>query len=600
MKPFPLRSVCAGLLALFLGLLPAPAAPLDQVDLTVSGGDRTVRALIEGNSLLWARRRAPQSAAVDVFADAQADYARLIAALYDAGYYSAVISIRLDGREAADIAPLDAPAEVRRADLRIDPGPRFTFSQASLAPLAPGTELPEGFASGKPASSGMIRQAAEAAIIGWRERGHAKAAIASADLTADHEAATLAALVDLEPGPKLRFGDLTISGNDRMRANRIRKIAGLTPGTPFTGSALEAAESRLLRTGIFSAVTIEEAASATPEGLLPLSLSLQETAPRRYSFGLELSSRDGVNLNGEWLHRNLWGGGERFSLGFAISNLTPSLAGTDYSARIGLERPASPFPGTTGGVFFDLESLDEPDFTQQAGSFGLNFAHVFSPELSADLGLSFAYSSGTDALGAYAHRSLSLPLGLTWDRRDQPNDATRRFLIDLEAKPFLGFGATENGLRMTFDARGYAGLGPDRRLVLAARLQGGAILGASPLGAPRDELFYSGGGGTVRGQPYQSLGITQVTPGGTLETGGTGFLAASLEARVRISPTFGAVAFVDVGTVGAPGTRGSHAGAGIGLRYQTGFGPVRVDLAVPLGGAAGGGPLVYVGLGQAF
>ena len=195
-------------------------------------------------------------------------------------------------------------------------------------------------------------------------------------------------------------------------------------------------------------------------------------------------------------------------------------------------------------------------------------------------------------------------MGLTWDRRDQPNDATKRFLMDFEVKPFLGFGDTEDGARLTFDLRGYRALDENKRFVVAARVQGGSIMGASPLGAPRDQLFYSGGGGTVRGQPYQSLGIEVATPGGPVETGGTTFLGGSVEGRLRINDTYGAVAFFDIGTVsdGGLGDGGGqvHSGAGIGLRYQTGFGPLRVDLATPIGGTTGDGVQVYVGLGQAF
>jgi translocation and assembly module TamA len=119
------------------------------------------------------------------------------------------------------------------------------------------------------------------------------------------------------------------------------------------------------------------------------------------------------------------------------------------------------------------------------------------------------------------------------------------------------------------------------------------------LQTPRDNLFYSGGGGTVRGQAYQSLGVT-VNDGGTdIGIGGNQFLAGSLEARVRVTETIGVVGFVDMGLVGLQGGDSDwHGGAGVGLRYATGVGPVRLDLAGPIHG--GTGIQIYVGLGQAF
>jgi translocation and assembly module TamA len=125
------------------------------------------------------------------------------------------------------------------------------------------------------------------------------------------------------------------------------------------------------------------------------------------------------------------------------------------------------------------------------------------------------------------------------------------------------------------------------------------VLGADLLGTPRDDLFYSGGGGTVRGQPFQSLGVT-VNDGGTdITIGGNRFLAGSLEARVKVTEKLGLVGFVDMGLVGDGTASDWQAGAGLGVRYATGIGPVRLDLALPVHGD-GSRAQIYVGLGQAF
>ena len=75
--------------------------------------------------------------------------------------------------------------------------------------------------------------------------------------------------------------------------------------------------------------------------------------------------------------------------------------------------------------------------------------------------------------------------------------------------------------------RGYYPLGD--RLVLAGRAQFGVVQGPALGDTPRDFLFYSGGGGTVRGQPYRSLGVTS----GGVTSGGQGFAASSVELRMR-------------------------------------------------------------------
>jgi translocation and assembly module TamA len=105
----------------------------------------------------------------------------------------------------------------------------------------------------------------------------------------------------------------------------------------------------------------------------------------------------------------------------------------------------------------------------------------------------------------------------------------------------------------------------------------------------------------VRGFPFQSIGPR--TASGQ-PAGGDGLLEASLELRLRFGAEWGAVAFVDAGAVseeGIPGLSDLSVGAGIGVRYHTPIGPVRVDLATPLTSSAGDSPVqLYIAIGQAF
>ena len=154
---------------------------LDRVQFTVSSPDDDLGTALRAASALLALSN-EEDQPDQVLAAARAEYGRLVGALYAQGHYSAVVSVLLDGREAAGIAPLDAPQRVSRIEVRVDPGPQFRFSQTSVTPLAPETELPDGFAPGEPAQSGLVRQAVTAGVDGWRAQGHAKTRVTGQDV----------------------------------------------------------------------------------------------------------------------------------------------------------------------------------------------------------------------------------------------------------------------------------------------------------------------------------------------------------------------------------------------------------------------------------
>jgi translocation and assembly module TamA len=129
----------------------------------------------------------------------------------------------------------------------------------------------------------------------------------------------------------------------------------------------------------------------------------------------------------------------------------------------------------------------------------------------------------------------------------------------------------------------------------------GQASGVGVFGLPPDQRFYAGGSATVRGYRYQTLGpqFADQKP-----TGGTAIATGTVEVRQRILSSYGVVGFVDVGQVsanGAPFTSNWHAGAGVGARYYTPIGPIRLDVAVPLNKLPGGDSFeLYIGIGQAF
>lgn len=583
-----------------------PVAAESRIEFRVLGQSGKIEDNLRSASAVLSARREKKSAPEDLFAAARAEYGPLVNTLYAMGHYSPVIHVLIDGREAAEIPPLDAPASIGKITVTVDPGPRFRFSTATVSPLTRDTRLPEGFAPGKVAESGLVREAVQSGIDGWREVGHAKAKVAGQQVVADHATQRLSAEVALDPGPRLRFGSLIIKGEERMRPRRIHKIAGLPEGSTYSPEDLERSADRLRRTGVFSSVTLTEAETIRAPDLLDITATVVEEKLHRYSIGAEVASFDGLDLTGYWLHRNLMGGGERLKIEGEISNIGAQASGVDYSLGLSLDRPATITPDTTLGFTTEIGHLNEEDYTADVATLGTNLSHYFSDRLTGRLGLEYSYAKVEDVVDVYTYKHLALPIGVTWDNRDNKLDARKGTYLDAEFRPFLGFGFTDSGAQIKADGRAYKTFGDTRGVTLAGRAQIGAVFGSDLLQTPRDYLFYSGGGGSVRGQPYQSLGVIAGPRSLGAGIGGMAFAAVSGEIRARVSEKIGVVGFADAGYVGGMEFGDSlgdwHAGAGLGLRYNTGFGPIRLDIAAPVGGSrdTGDGVQFYVGIGQAF
>ena len=152
---------------------------------------------------------------------------------------------------------------------------------------------------------------------------------------------------------------------------------------------------------------------------------------------------------------------------------------------------------------------------------------------------------------------------------------------------------------MQVDASTYKSFGS--RVVLAGRVRLGTIAGA-----PRDAIapsrrFYAGGGASVRGYGYQDIGPRDPN---NVPIGGRSLSEFSIEARVKAFGNFGVVPFFDGGNIYTsplPKFTDFRYGAGIGLRYYSSFGPIRLDIGTPLNPQKGDARVaVYVSLGQAF
>jgi translocation and assembly module TamA len=197
----------------------------------------------------------------------------------------------------------------------------------------------------------------------------------------------------------------------------------------------------------------------------------------------------------------------------------------------------------------------------------------------------------------------AIPLTLGYDGSDSLLDPTRGFRLSGWISPeYSGHGKSLGYVRSQIDASAY--YPASDRVVVAGRVRLGSILGASDFDLAPSRRFYSGGGGSVRGYGYQQLGPKDMAGD---PIGGRGLAEFSLEARIRLAQfggNFGIVPFFDGGSLttrAMPDLSKWRLAAGAGVRYYSTFGPIRIDVGIPLNRQKGDGPFaVTVSLGQAF
>ncbi len=562
-----------------------------------------VNERLETASLLVPLSQREQSNPQDVLAAAQAEYGRIVGTLYDEGYFAPVVNVVVDGREAASISPLAAPGRIGRIEVRVAAGPQFQFGETALGPLPTGAETPPEFRRGETATTRAIRDAVDSGIEDWRDAGYAKVALSDQQITARHPQRQLDVRVALDPGPLLRFGALKVRGNQAVRTDRIIDIAGLPTGEVFDPEEVRRAAVRLRRAGVFSVAALSEAERIGPNNTLDIEAQFVEEKPRRFGFGAEVSSTDGLGLEAFWLHRNLFGGAERLRLEAAIEGIGGRTGGEDFSLSARFTRPATFNEDTDFFALAQIESLNEESFSSDRVSLEAGIRRYASEQREYTFGLGLTRAQTEDAFGERDYTIFTLPASAEFDYRDNELNAKSGYYALASLTPFAAISGTQSGLRTYLDGRAYRTFGASEGLTFALRGQLGSLAGPSLEDAPTDFLFYSGGGGTVRGQDFQSLGIDL---GGGQEIGGRSFLGLSGELRVKTTDKLSLVGFYDAGFISEDafpdGSNGEwHSGAGFGVRYDTGIGPIRFDVGVPVSGPDDNtGFEIYIGIGQAF
>ncbi len=503
---------------------------------------------------------------------------------------------------------LPDPAPVSVA---VDPGPLFHFGVIQIDGMPPDPLTREDkdalklddwtLTKGAVARSGAILFTEGRLIEVWRQRGHPKAEIATRNVIADHRTKTVDVTLTVQPGPAARFGEIQVTGTDRVDPAFARYLIAIKPGEPYDPDTIERARKRLQDLGVFSSVSVIEGDAVGADGVLPITFNLRERKRHLIGGGVSYATTDGATLEGYWMHRNLFGHGESLRFDATVSRLFANdLTDFSYSLATTFRRPGvfSPNTDMTLKLSGEREFVDSYESRTIAAKVGLE--HRFSDKLTGSTAINGEWADVNDAFGENRYLLVSLPSKLDYDARDDKLDATEGLRGTFEAEPFTDLLGGNFAIVTKGAIYGYYAVAGNKRLVLAGRASLGTIVGADTEDVPATRRFFLGGGGSIRGYDYRSVGPKI---GGDV-VGGLSFFEGSLEIRYRLTDSIGIVPFVDFGSAYEDPipdlSEKIHVGAGIGLRYYTPLGPLRFDVAVPINPDSGRSFAFYVGLGQSF
>ena len=543
----------------------------------------------------------PPSSILVVRKRAADDVATLQDALKSQGYYAGKVDQSVTRPEAGGEKP-PPPAVVR---FQVEPGPRFRFAHLTVLPdrpvqgWTPPTAADLGLHPGDPAAAQAVIDADQDLLKRTRKAGFALAKSGQRTTVIDPVKHTMDVTLRVDPGGKARFGKFTFAGDKGVNERFLRNRLPFKQGDPFDPDRLEQGRRALYDTNLFATVVLRQPDHLEPDGSLPLTFNLTERA--RHSVGVTAgyATDTGPNSTVFWEDRNIFGGGEHFRAEAQLSSIQQS-ADANLTIPDFLE-PDQSLIGT-----FALGNQNTDAFDSKSVGGGLGVQRPLAPGLRVGLGLNYRLDRASSVRTPETdYGLLSLPANLDWDRTNSlldPSTGTRTSLTFAPYLETLGKGA--NFFKARLSQTGYLTLSNSPRLVLAGRLGLGAILGGSRDEIPPDELFYAGGGGSVRGYAFQYAG--PVDDRHQKPLGGRALFEFGTEIRYKVTDSIGLVAFLDGGTVDSTSfptlQDGLRLGAGPGLRYYTPIGPLRVDLGFPLNPRSGVDDAfqLYVSIGQAF
>ena len=579
------------------------------VEITPTGTAAIDAALADAATLLTLKEAPVGSFAL--LARTRNDIARMVTVLNSFGNYRARVVAGIDG------LPLDDPTLPTRLDalpaarearvvLRPEPGPVFHLRRIQLRGAAPADARARmQLAEGAPAIAADVLAASTRLQSALRNDGYALARVEQPMATLDDAAQALDLVYPVTTGPRVDLGEVRIEGLERVnQAYAVRRLR-LIPGERFSPERLAVARQNLADSPAFASVRVDPSETLDAQGRIPVLVRVSERTRRAVTLGALYSTDQGASLNAAWTHRNLFGNAEQLTVSAAITQLGGSATtGLGYNVGVTLKIPDWLQPDQT--LSFNATALREylRAYDRDGVIVGAAVARRLSPDLTVSAGVTAIQEKVGQEGVTRDYTLLQLPLTATWDSTGSLLNPVRGFRASAGVTPTISLGGAREAqfVIAQLSASTYLDVGATPgHSVVALRGLLGTTQGASVFDLPPDQRFYAGGSATVRGFRFQSIG-PQFRSG--RPTGGSTVGAASIEMRQRFGESWGAVAFVDAGQVGTsslPFSGGAKVGAGVGARYYTAIGPIRLDAAVPVNKTGKGDAFeLYIGLGQAF
>jgi translocation and assembly module TamA len=606
--------------ALCLALAGRAAAEL-KVEVTIEGLSDKMRKELRPVSSL-ARDPDSFSALAPVRRAANTDADALLAALQSKGYYAARIEPQVQ-REEDTVLVTFAVETGARFDI-IGYELSYADEQAAARPdslYAMGIE-PDG----SPTGESLL--AIENQILEWLwNEGYLGAEITRREVLSDFSEGTGRASYEVRTGAKATYAKIEVNGAERTDEEYIRQYRTFKRGEIAQRSEIDRYRERLVETALFSEVEVLPQLPAE-DGTTDILVRVTERKPRTLGGGVSYATDIGPTATVFWENRNALRRGETLRAEIIASQ--PIQQG---SASFRKDRPR--LPG-----FYNLQAVlrneDTDAFQAQTAQVGGSIGKFWlNDDLTTEGGILLQHSdiselqcfgpngarvfpdrdeSCVDDLGGTVESStrifqaVSLPLTVLWDNQEEPLDPQDGFRARFTVQPYFG---TENFSRFETSYTDRVFWGEEDGGTLAGRIRLGAIYGVERGRIPATERYFAGGGGSIRGYAFQEASPIDNTTGEIL--GGASLAEISIELRQHVTESIELAVFSDIGgafEANTPDFGNVLVGAGIGVRYHTPIGPIRLDVAVPLdkrsepveGGPFGGdAPFqVLIGLGQPF
>ncbi len=557
--------------------------------------DSAIISLLRGSSQLERLQGKPPASLPALERRIEKDIEAFDKALRSEGYYANKVSSRIEEDD-----------NVQRVVIMVTTGPLFRLDSYKVEFQAPANTPPPatidpselGIEPGIAARAEEIVAAQRQAIRLLGTRGFPRAEVTKQQAVVDHATMTMSVVLMIDTGPAARFGALRFSGLEDVEEDYLRRIARWPLGQAFDRTQLTSLRRELSGTGLFESVKVSEAETVGADGQLPVSVEVKERERRSIGAGVNYSSSEGAGTQFYWEHRNLFGRAERLRGDLVVAELRQELSGSFVKPDIWqLDQDLRVSAG--------IKSEDTEAFEEQTIEGFVGLERKWRDNWTLGAGTSFEYSIIDDQEGEETFALIGLPLTARYDNSDSLLDPTRGFRVGTSLTPYAGvLTESTNFIRGEVNASTYYSVLEEDRLVLAARGTLGSIAGEQTDDIPATKRFYSGGGGSVRGYEFRTLGPLDEDDD---PLGGRSVVELGFELRVKVTEDIGVVPFVEGGNVfddEIPDlSEELQWAAGLGFRYYTAVGPLRLDVAVPVNPRSDDiddAFQFYISLGQAF